>query len=596
MVFGGIFGVIIKCTLADSIGFEFASRNRHRLMQVQAAILAISLVLNVTVLVASLMIEASVVHAMPLAKLMHEKTWSKGSDGVEVPFATVPSPEWIGSINFERVCVNYYVPGVPSFCNPYTTMDAWDTMSMTGDRSAWIDPSTNTLCALGAPYALSRGGITTLNGDWIEKGLAALFPFSPGAPYVQPGGACVDAFQGLATIFTYGNFSGRDLTCYVAPAGNAAPSAAAAALSPNPLSKWTDHVGCYPPRPECTAMPCSDLGLTLNDDQLRPQIWDVCSAAGFSTQILLICMVALGALKVLLLAYFGMREDPKHDKDKKGFNLITLIVPFVGMIINIVYFQTHCIDVLTAYDAYRFERQSNSMVYSRAVPSWGISLLLMCFAVALYVPCILIELSIPAGQHAFRGSNIAPPPPPGATSSSTGLANPAQEPASKAEGNGILSRMIAGARGTLPMVAIAGEPSKDPEKATPPSVPASAHEWQHALRLMLSSAAQCLNGQMQPWHHAGEGLAEAEPRFHVLAWEGPRAGECNADTVTLSELVELCEQGMIPGDTVVWPQGFTAADGAAWRPASQIVDASKRIGEEQEQQTSSWWPVWKRES
>ena len=313
--------------------------------------------------------------------------------------------------------------------------------------------------------------------------------------------------------------------------------------------------------------------------------------ATFSTQILLICSVVLGGLKVLLLAFFGMREDPKRDKDKKGFNLISLIVLFIGMIINIVYFHFRCVNALTAYDAYAYERQSNSMVYSRAVPSWGISLMLMSAAVALFVPCILIELSIPAGRYAFRGTNIAPPPLSGAdaTSSSINLANPADEPASKADGKGIISRMLAEARSTLPMVAIAGEPSKGTERATPPSVPASTHEWQHALRLTLSSVAQCLNGQMEPWHHAG-GREEAEPRFHVLAWEGPRAGECNADTVTLSELVQLSEQGLIPGDAVVWPQGATAADGAAWRPVSQIVD--KRKGEEQEEQ-KSWWPVWR---
>ena len=295
MVFGGIFGIVVKCTLADHVGFEFASRNRHRLMQVQAAILLISLVLNVTVLVTNLMEDMGVANSMPLVTLFQEKSWYMGSDGVQVPFAShAHSPDWYGFLNFKVVCVMYYVTGATSACRSYTLMDTFDRVMMTGLGSAWIEPSTNTLCALGNTYPMSRYGTTTSNGDWMASGMAALFPYAPTAPYVQPGGGCVDALQ-LGGTFTYGAFNGANLTCYVAPSRGVSY---ATPLSPNPLGKLTEYVGCYPPRPECKAMPCADLGFALHDSQLRPPIWGVCAIAAFSTQILLIASVALGAAKV----------------------------------------------------------------------------------------------------------------------------------------------------------------------------------------------------------------------------------------------------------------------------------------------------------
>ena len=86
MVFGGIFGLLVKCTFVDFIGFEFCSRRRKQLMRAQAAILCISLCLNVTALAASLQESTGVINTMPLVRLIQIKDWFLNPAGVKTPF------------------------------------------------------------------------------------------------------------------------------------------------------------------------------------------------------------------------------------------------------------------------------------------------------------------------------------------------------------------------------------------------------------------------------------------------------------------------------------------------------------------------------
>lgn len=81
------------------------------------------------------------------------------------------------------------------------------------------------------------------------------------------------------------------------------------------------------------------------------------------------------------------------------------------------------------------------------------------------------------------------------------------------------------------------------------------HAWSQTF---VESAARCM---MPP-----EGSAH-EPRFYVTAWDGPRAGECNQDTIALSHLRALVEVDAIPRDVLVWP----VQDGTQWRRVAEVI-------------------------
>eukprot|EP00966_Prymnesium_polylepis_P181638 4207493-Prymnesium_polylepis.1 len=62
-----------------------------------------------------------------------------------------------------------------------------------------------------------------------------------------------------------------------------------------------------------------------------------------------------------------------------------------------------------------------------------------------------------------------------------------------------------------------------------------------------------------------------EETFFTLAWEGPRAGECNDDTIPLSQLQLMHKRGLIPGDVLVWPKSQHADDGTMWRTVDEVL-------------------------
>ena len=634
---GGIVGIILKCTFLDHIGFESASRNRRKLLRVQGTILILSFILSSVVLGVTLQEEMGVVKAMPLGTLQQEYTWADYSNGRSERLPSGWFAPFAGEMNLARLCQTAWDPltgeVMEASCSDFNEIDAQDRELMNAMHTAYVDPATNTLCAL-SPW----------NGDWLAAGLSALFPLTNVPDGVEilttweipaTSGGCVNAFD--KESYSYGEYSEQKLTCYVAP--RAAGRAAGSLAPPNPFGKLSQYDGCYPPRPECTAMPCASLNMTtLSDASLRAPIWKRCAAAARETRIVLIIAVVLGALRVLMICVFRNREDVRSDHGWKGLNLIGLLVPLLGSITTLQLFQWRCLDALQAYDIHEYNATLGAMVFAEAHARWGPSLILLALSVGLYVPCIAIELLIPAGKHALKGSRDMLPPPPLAEGADAPLpiavASSAASCASSigggsfiGGGKGILSRMMPSAFGSMPMVAVAGSngttPSKDRGEPTesgqapPPLELLGQLDLSAAVRKVLSSAARCLAG-------GGEEIvgSDCERHFHIIAvraafllllllllllccctsrvlstlpwfrticlltltplstisprsrvqWEGPRTGECNDETIGLSDLIQLCEQGLVPRDAYVWPCGVTRDDGASWRPVGEVVD------------------------
>ena len=85
---------------------------------------------------------------------------------------------------------------------------------------------------------------------------------------------------------------------------------------------------------------------------------------------------------------------------------------------------------------------------------------------------------------------------------------------------------------------------------------AHMHAWSQDF---VESAAKCL---VPP-----EG-SSSEPHFFVTAWEGPRAGECNEETIALSQLRALVAAGAVPRDVLVW----RAPGGTEWLKVGQMAE------------------------
>ena len=69
--------------------------------------------------------------------------------------------------------------------------------------------------------------------------------------------------------------------------------------------------------------------------------------------------------------------------------------------------------------------------------------------------------------------------------------------------------------------------------------------------------------------------AWAKWRYYVICWDGPRAGECSAETFALGRLAHMHEGGQLPDKVQVWP-----ADGdnkhAGWRRIRAEIEAMQK--------------------
>ena len=87
---GGLIGVLLKCTLTDRIGTEWASRHRKVLMQSQHVLVGVILMCSIILLVASSSHDQRVVQSLPF---------------IRVPF---PSPlDGSFSLSLFSVCDSY---------------------------------------------------------------------------------------------------------------------------------------------------------------------------------------------------------------------------------------------------------------------------------------------------------------------------------------------------------------------------------------------------------------------------------------------------------------------------------------------------------
>ena len=357
---GGLIGVLLKCTLTDRIGTEWASRHRKVLMQSQHVLVGVILMCSIILLVASSSHDQRVVQSLPF---------------IRVPF---PSPlDGSFSLSLFSVCDSY-----TNNCSDLTA-SATDVAEIAADSwQAFVDPSTDTLCALAG----------FMNPKWMEAGLLWMWP----ANNVTTAG-CVPALNttttshaGGHTTSSYGEFNNRSFTCYVAAldmgsgevaigdisrspvtcpgmgpkdcdcdgdcggsfcqcanatavaccgggdasgsrrglGADASPSADEGALEHDGNKKWDGVVplqGCYPPRPECTALSCQSISplLTLDDSNLPRNLmqgWGRCEETGRVTQVLLTVSSLITLLKFLMLLTWGARFNALTDTHKKGIH------------------------------------------------------------------------------------------------------------------------------------------------------------------------------------------------------------------------------------------------------------------------------------
>ena len=76
------------------------------------------------------------------------------------------------------------------------------------------------------------------------------------------------------------------------------------------------------------------------------------------------------------------------------------------------------------------------------------------------------------------------------------------------------------------------------------------------------------------------GSTGGDARFYIIAWDGPRKGQCNADTVSLKELGNLASLGHIPTDALVWTEDEGMVDGDVhWQPLWKVLRMRKDDGD-----------------
>ena len=79
-----------------------------------------------------------------------------------------------------------------------------------------------------------------------------------------------------------------------------------------------------------------------------------------------------------------------------------------------------------------------------------------------------------------------------------------------------------------------------------------------------------------------------EQHYYVMAWEGPRVGECNEDTLSFGQLRVLCSAGHMPESVLVWPK----QGGTEWRSLGEVMRGSMELhstaepGTDEEQMTA----------
>lgn len=369
---------------------------------------------------------------------------------------------------------------------------------------------------------------------------------------------------------------------------------------------WSPCFSCYPPRPGCVAVSCKDhLQLQLGDDNpaLSPFDWVNVEILSSRCIALLFTLDGLFVLKVLL-QWRGWRVDARRDFGKKSLNLWTLTVPMGFGITLVGAYQIWIISALEVY-SYRepiygtFTPAANGSTSDfshrtfSANPTPGGSFWMLCAALSLYIPCIVIECIIPAGKHA----RAALPPPQqmvavrgvreqydlsAVTTAADGPAALADEGvAAPNEGEGAIGgavsrvteslRLLMGMHEKRPAISSTSAVMPPPPPAalglSLSALPAAAKwgdEWRmasmHAGMQALEAVARCLTGQA--WHESTK-----EPAFFVMAWEGPKAGESNDTVITLSELRELHAGGQIPGDAFL----YESSNGTTWVRVDQVL-------------------------
>ena len=111
----------------------------------------------------------------------------------------------------------------------------------------------------------------------------------------------------------------------------------------------------------------------------------------------------------------------------------------------------------------------------------------------------------------------------------------------------------------------------------------SWHAWGSSV---LDNAAAGLAAFVDPDQQASvEGMSPGQggaftsggdARFYIIAWDGPRKGQCNADTVSLKELAELASLGHLPTDALVWAEDEGTVDGLVhWQPLWKVLRMRK---------------------
>ena len=184
---GGLAGVLLKCTLTDRIGTEWASRHRKALMQIQHLMVGVILICSIVLLVTSSSADQWVVELMPFIRV----AFPPGLDGTF-------------SLNLFSVCDSW-----TSNCTDLTASES-DVAEVAEETwQAFVDPRTDTLCALSG----------FMNPQWRETGLLRMWP----ATNITTAG-CVPALNTTTSLggsheertnSTYGVFNKRSLTCYV---------------------------------------------------------------------------------------------------------------------------------------------------------------------------------------------------------------------------------------------------------------------------------------------------------------------------------------------------------------------------------------------